>query len=116
MTVKRCQRCYKQDGVQEKMFALMLQPNVMLKIKAYLCKGCSYELSKTLDFFNFIVENQINVEVIGEIQTKFATTESFGQGTEASLGDSTAGGDTSNEVSKLHRGSQKGKGDTKGQA
>lgn len=108
MPTKRCQRCYKQSGVEDKMFALMLQPNVMLKIKASLCKGCSYELSKALDFFNFVLENQLNVEVIGEIQTQFVTPESLGQRVESSAGDSNNSGDTSNEVPKLHRGRQKG--------
>ena len=108
MPVKRCQRCYKQDGVSEKVFELQLQPNFRVKFTGLLCKGCAYEIGKGLDYLNFIFENQLNVEVIGEIQTQFAAIESYGERT--SERESVPGGigTLDSKDQKRRRGGEKG--------
>lgn len=107
MPVKRCQRCYRQDNVSERVFALQLQPNFSVRFTGILCKGCAYEIGKGLDYLNFIFENQMNVEVIGEIQTQFAAAESpreaFDRGNDASSGI----GKQNNADPKRRRGGEK---------
>ena len=108
MPVKRCQRCFRQEGIAEKQFELVLQANFRVKFRAVLCKGCAYEIGKGLDYLNFVFENQLNVEVIGEVQTQFTTTLDDGERTVEREPIPGGVGTIGGEDKKRRRGGEKG--------
>lgn len=66
MAVKRCIRCFR-EGAKEAHFELSA---TSLSFSAELCKGCTYEVRKSLDFLGWVFER------IGGLQHGFPDTES----------------------------------------